>query len=82
MVDFHAVWCGPCKAIAPFVSELSEKYTDVTFVKVDVDELPDVAQEADVTAMPTFAFYKGGEKIAEMVGAKKDRLEELVQQHK
>lgn len=78
IVDFTATWCGPCKQIAPFFQELSEKYTNIKFVKVDVDELEDVTSEAGVSAMPSFYVYKDGEVAEKLVGASKDKLEDLV----
>eukprot|EP00240_Pyramimonas_obovata_P008267 CAMPEP_0118921258 /NCGR_PEP_ID=MMETSP1169-20130426/602_1 /TAXON_ID=36882 /ORGANISM="Pyramimonas obovata, Strain CCMP722" /LENGTH=103 /DNA_ID=CAMNT_0006861955 /DNA_START=110 /DNA_END=421 /DNA_ORIENTATION=+ len=78
IVDFTASWCGPCKMIAPFFEELSGKYTNVSFVKIDVDDLDSVAAECGVTAMPTFQVWKKGAKVDEMVGASKDKLEEMV----
>jgi len=68
VVDAFAEWCGPCKVIAPQVSKWSEEHTDVDFVKFDVDESPDIAQELGIRAMPTFLFFKGGEKVTEVVG--------------
>jgi len=53
LVDFHATWCGPCKAIAPYVVEQSEK-NGITLIKVDVDQAPDVASAYGIQAMPTF----------------------------
>ncbi|KAI9297189.1 thioredoxin-like protein [Neoconidiobolus thromboides FSU 785] len=69
VVDFHAQWCGPCKVIAPQFQTLSEEQTDVEFIKIDVDAVPEAAQFAGVTAMPTFKLYKSGEKVSEVVGA-------------
>ncbi|KAJ3099414.1 hypothetical protein HDU97_003204 [Phlyctochytrium planicorne] len=69
VVDFYATWCGPCRVIAPKVEEFSQKYTDAVFLKVDVDEVPDVAESAGIRAMPTFQIFKDGKKIAEVVGA-------------
>lgn len=81
LVDFYATWCGPCKMIAPFLEDLSKKYRSVKFIKVDVDELEDVAADAGVSAMPTFKLYKDGNAVDELVGASKDKLEELVKKY-
>jgi thioredoxin 1 len=62
VVDFFATWCGPCKAISPLVEKLSDSVTSVKFYKVDVDELSTVAADNGISAMPTFLFYKNGEK--------------------
>ncbi|KAL6904029.1 thioredoxin-like protein [Trichoderma evansii] len=72
IVDCFATWCGPCKAIAPILEQASEQaeFKDkVHFVKFDVDELPELSQELGIRAMPTFLFYKNGQKVDEMVGA-------------
>ncbi|KAJ5496883.1 Thioredoxin, partial [Penicillium fimorum] len=69
VVDFHAVWCGPCKVIAPVLEKLSDAHPEVQFYKVDVDALAQVAAENKVSAMPTFHFYNGGERKQEVKGA-------------
>ncbi|KAI8333123.1 thioredoxin [Chlamydoabsidia padenii] len=69
VIDFHATWCGPCKLIGPKFEKLVDEYTSFTFAKIDVDDVPDVAAEVGVRAMPTFAFYKDGQKVDEVVGA-------------
>ncbi len=74
VVDFTATWCGPCKTIAPYFEELSAKFPDIEFVKIDVDELEDLAAECGISAMPTFHVYSNGVKVAEMTGADKDKL--------
>jgi len=59
VVDFFAEWCGPCKAMAPVLDIMSQQMEGrVTFVKVDVDELEEIAMTEGVQAMPTFAFSK------------------------
>lgn len=78
VVDFFATWCGPCKAIAPKIVEYSQEYEQVHFYKVDVDELPDVAQEMGVSAMPTFMLFKAGNKVAEIVGANSKAIEAAI----
>ncbi|ESW11600.1 hypothetical protein PHAVU_008G044000 [Phaseolus vulgaris] len=82
VVDFSASWCGPCKFIEPAIHAMAEKYTDVDFVKIDVDELSDVAGEFQVQAMPTFVLLKKGKVIDKVVGAKKDELEKKIEKHR
>ncbi len=81
VVDCFATWCGPCKAISPYVEELSKKYSSTNFAKVDVDDSKDVAEKLGVRAMPTFVFFKNGKEIDRMEGADRNGLEERVKQH-
>lgn len=78
VIDCMATWCGPCKTIAPLIVQMSNTYPAARFYKMDVDELPDVAQELGVRAMPTFIVFKGGEKIGEVVGANAKAVEAAV----
>jgi len=82
VVDFFAQWCGPCKRIAPFIEQLSNDLAGkVVFLKVDVDEVPNLAAREQISAMPTFYFYKGNKKIADLVGASQDRLKDLIEKN-
>ncbi|CDR37723.1 CYFA0S01e15808g1_1 [Cyberlindnera fabianii] len=69
VVDFFATWCGPCKMIAPLLEKFSEQHTDAVFYKLDVDEVGQVAQEQEVSAMPTIIFYKNGQVVDKVIGA-------------
>ena len=82
VVDFTASWCGPCQMIKPHFEKMSEDYTDVVFIKVDVDENADTAEKAGISCMPTFHFYKGGAKVEEMQGANVDGLKSHVEKLK
>eukprot|EP00088_Acartia_fossae_P059851 TRINITY_DN71565_c0_g1_i1.p1 TRINITY_DN71565_c0_g1~~TRINITY_DN71565_c0_g1_i1.p1 ORF type:complete len:287 (-),score=72.50 TRINITY_DN71565_c0_g1_i1:75-935(-) len=81
VVDFTASWCGPCKRIAPYFDEMSSKYSNAVFLKVDVDQCQETAQSHGVTAMPTFMFFRNKTKIDKMQGADNKALEEMVKKH-
>ncbi|OJD40534.1 thioredoxin [Diplodia corticola] len=81
VLDCFATWCGPCKVIAPQLVKFSEAFPNAKFYKLDVDEVPDVAQELGIRAMPTFLLFKGGEKVGEVVGANPKALETAIRQH-
>jgi thioredoxin 1 len=78
LVKFTAKWCGPCQIIGPYYEELARLYPHIQFLKVDVDELYEVASSANVRAMPTFVSYKHGHKTGEVAGINKDHILELV----
>ncbi|PKU69438.1 thioredoxin H1-like [Dendrobium catenatum] len=81
IVDFTAAWCVPCRMIAPIFDELAKKFVDVVFLKVDVDDLKTIAQEWEITAMPTFIFLKEGTLLDKLVGANEDELNEKIELH-
>lgn len=81
VIDFYATWCGPCKAIEPVFAMLSERIPEVQFGRVDVDQAAEVAQEYQITAMPTCLFFKGSEGIDQLVGANPPQLVKLISQH-
>jgi thioredoxin 1 len=69
LVDFWAVWCGPCRMVAPIVDELSEEYKDkMGFAKVNVDEAPKLASSYNVMSIPTIILFKGGKPFEQVVG--------------
>jgi thioredoxin 1 len=80
VLDAFATWCGPCKMIAPTLVKWSntELKDRVFFAKFDVDALPKLAQELGVRAMPTFIFFKDGEKDGEFTGANAPGLLDLI----
>ena len=69
VMDFYANWCGPCKRIAPAFEELAGTFKNATFLKVNVDDSPDITEQFDVTVMPTFVFLMDGKLFQRVEGA-------------
>ncbi len=70
MIDFWAVWCGPCRIIAPTVEELAKEYAGkVKILKLNTDENPDIASKYKIMGIPTLMFFKGGQRVDQVVGA-------------
>ena len=70
MVDFWAVWCGPCKVLSPIVEELAKEYEGKYKVgKLNVDENNSIAMQYGVMSIPTLKFFKGGKMVGELIGA-------------
>ena len=70
VVDFWAVWCGPCRMIAPIVEELAEEYDGkVKFSKLNVDDSPAVSMKYGIRSIPTLLVFKDGKPVDQIVGA-------------
>ncbi|MBO4864053.1 MAG: thioredoxin [Eubacterium sp.] len=81
VVDFFAVWCGPCKMMSPILKQLSEEKPDVKFVSVDVDEDERLAIQFGISSIPCLILFKNGEEAGRLVGAvPKQKLEEFIGQ--
>lgn len=68
LVDFFATWCGPCRMLAPVLEQLSEELSDVTIVKVDVDQDGALAQRFGIMAVPTMILFENGEPVQQLQG--------------
>ena len=70
LIDFWAVWCGPCKMIAPVVEEIAKEYDGKLKVgKLDVDNNPEVSMKFGIRSIPTLMVFKGGKVVEQIIGA-------------
>jgi len=81
VVDYSARWCGPCNFIAPQFAELSQKYQNVEFLKIDVDDQKELATLAGISALPTFVFIRDGATIDQVAGANISKVEAQIKKH-
>lgn len=71
VVDFWAEWCGPCRAVAPILEEISNEYSSkIKIVKLNTDEEPALAMKYGVSSIPNMTVFQGGEVVKAIVGAK------------
>lgn len=83
VVDFWAPWCGPCKMLTPVIEELEKEYNGkVKFLKVNVDNNPQVSEMYRISSIPTVMVFKNGETIDKMVGFRpKAFIKDLIDKH-
>lgn len=81
---YTATWCGPCRQIKPIYEEMSKKYVDdnIIFGKIDIDDNPDAAQDAQITSVPTFIGYIDEKSMVRFSGASTSQLEAMAEQLK
>jgi thioredoxin 1 len=83
LIDFWAVWCGPCRMVAPVIEDLADEYAGKVKVgKLDVDNNPQVAMRYAVRSIPTILLFKNGEVVDTVVGAvPKANLQKVIEKH-
>ena len=83
ILQFSASWCGPCKAIKPFIEELKVTYSKmVDFKYIDVDEEEELTEEYEIQGVPTFVFIKDKKVVEKLTGANKKYIVELIEKLK
>ncbi len=68
LVDFFATWCGPCKMLSPVLEEVSEENPDLTVLKIDVDEVGQLAARYGIQAIPTLMLFRDGQRVETRMG--------------
>ena len=83
LVDFWATWCGPCRALAPTITELAAEYSGKVLIgKLDVDANPETAEKFQVFSIPTMILFKDGKEAERLVGlCPKSRITEALTKH-
>jgi thioredoxin 1 len=69
LVDFYAEWCGPCKRIAPELEIMAESMTSISFAKVNIDNVPVLAEFFRIRSVPTMILFKAGDENQRIIGA-------------
>lgn len=79
VVDFYADWCGPCRMLSPIIAELSDKYSDIVFGKVNVDNEELLARKYNITGIPNIIIFKDGDIVNNIVGLRsKEEIENII----
>ena len=83
IVDFHALWCGPCKVQSPILSEIASEFGErVRVIKIDVDQNPSLASKYHIQGVPTVIIFKNGQLVWRQSGVvSKDQLRSIIRPH-
>ena len=80
LLDFNATWCNPCKKIKPFINELNDNYpsVEVLYLDIDEDDNSDIVEHFNITALPTFIYFKNGKKTGSVLGIDQTNIEDTL----
>ena len=79
VVDFFATWCGPCRALSPYIDELATNHHHILFAKANIEETPAIANELDVKSLPCVIIFENCKEINRIVGFNKPKLQALIE---
>lgn len=79
VVDFFAMWCGPCCALSPYIDELATNHHNILFAKANIDETPIMANELNVKSLPCIIIFENGKEIHRVVGFNKPKLQAIIE---
>ena len=79
VVDFFATWCGPCRALSPYIDELSTNNNHILFATANIEETPIMANELDVKSLPCVIIFENGKEINRVVGFNKQKLQAIIE---
>lgn len=79
VVDFFATWCGPCRALSPYIDELATNHHHILFAKANIEETPIMANELDVKSLPCVIIFENGKEINRVVGFNKAKLQAIIE---
>lgn len=83
LIDFHALWCGPCKSQTPIIAELAKEVGDkVRIIKIDIDKNQEIARRYSVRSVPTLMLFKNGNVVWQQAGLQtKTKLKQVIEQN-
>ena len=79
VVDFFATWCGPCRALSPYIDELATNHHHILFAKANIEETPIMANELNVKSLPCVIIFENGKEINRVVGFNKQKLQAIIE---
>jgi thioredoxin 1 len=83
VLDFKASWCGPCKALKPFIEYLQTEYPNVIFQEIDIEdeELATITEKFEIAKVPTLIYIKNGSVCHSIIGTNKENIENAVNEY-
>jgi thioredoxin 1 len=83
VIDFKATWCGPCKALKPFINYLQTEYPNVEFHEIDIEDenLSSIIEHFEIAKVPTLIYIKNGEICHSLIGTNKENIETAINEY-